>query len=137
MFYYAPFQISYEKTIISTNEGDMGNAHSEYLGPLAEEGVLGPITLLAVMIATIITGFRAIHRTRANHPLLYTIGLAAIVGLFTYYFHGVLNDFLDTDKASVPFWGFTALLVAIDVYYSDGDDAANRKSIADSCDADS
>jgi hypothetical protein len=31
----------------------------------------------------------------------------------------VLNDFLDTDKASVPFWGFTALLVAIDVYYSD------------------
>ncbi|MBR2770471.1 MAG: hypothetical protein IKD78_00410, partial [Bacteroidales bacterium] len=56
---------------------------------------------------------------RANHPMLYTIGLAAIVGLFTYYFHGVLNDFLDTDKASVPFWGFTALLVAIDVYYSD------------------
>jgi len=27
------------------------------------------------------------------------------------------DDFLDTDKASVPFWGFTALLVAIDVYY--------------------
>ena len=119
MFYYAPFQISYEKTIISTNEGDMGNAHSEYLGPLAEEGVLGPITLLAIMVATIITGFRAIRRTRANHPMLYTIGLAAIIGLFTYYFHGVLNDFLDTDKASVPFWGFTALLVAIDVYYSD------------------
>ena len=119
MFYYAPYQMSYERTIISTNEGDMGNAHSEYLGPLAEEGVLGPLTLLAVMVATIITGFRAIRRTRANHPMLYTIGLAAIVGLFTYYFHGVLNDFLDTDKASVPFWGFTALLVAIDVYYTD------------------
>lgn len=119
MFYYAPYQMSYERTIISTNEGDLGNAHSEYLGPLAEEGFLGPLTLLAVMIATIITGFRAIRRTRANHPMLYTIGLAAIIGLFTYYFHGVLNDFLDTDKASVPFWGFTALLVAIDVYYSE------------------
>ncbi len=119
MFYYAPYQMSYERTIISTNEGDLGNAHSEYLGPLAEEGFLGPLTLLAVMVATIITGFRAIRRTRANHPMLYTIGLAAIIGLFTYYFHGVLNDFLDTDKASVPFWGFTALLVAIDVYYSE------------------
>ena len=130
MFYYAPYQMSYERTIISTNEGDMGNAHSEYLGPLAEEGVLGPLTLLAVMVATIITGFRAIRRTRANHPMLYTIGLAAIVGLFTYYFHGVLNDFLDTDKASVPFWGFTALLVAIDVYYSDDKkETENEKAI--------
>lgn len=117
MFYYAPFQVSYERTIISTNEGDMGNAHSEYLGPLAEEGVLGPLTLVAVMIATIITGFRAIRKT--NNKMLAMIGLSVIIGLFTYYFHGVLNDFLDTDKASVPFWGFTALLVAIDVYYSD------------------
>ncbi|MBO7433915.1 MAG: hypothetical protein J6U13_09225, partial [Salinivirgaceae bacterium] len=83
-----------------------------------------------VMVATIITGFRAIRRTRANHPMLYTIGLAAIVGLFTYYFHGALNDFLDTDKASVPFWGFTALLVAIDVYYSDDKkETENEKSI--------
>ncbi len=96
----------------------MGNAHSEYLGPLAEEGIFGPLTLLAVIVATVITGFRAIRRTRAAHPMLFSIGLAAIVGLFTYYFHGILNDFLDTDKASVPFWGFTALLVAIDVYYS-------------------
>lgn len=115
MFYYAPYQMSYERTIISTNEGDLGNAHSEYLGPLAEEGLLGPLTLIAIMIATIITGIRAIRHT--NNKLLATIGLSAIVGLFTYYFHGVLNDFLDTDKASVPFWGFTALLVAIDVYY--------------------
>ncbi len=116
MFYYAPFQVAQERTIISTNEGDLGNAHSEYLGPLAEEGILGPITLIAVMIATIITGFRAIRRT--DNKMLAMIGLSAIIGLFTYYFHGVLNDFLDTDKASVPFWGFTALLVAMDVYYS-------------------
>ena len=45
------------------------------------------------------------------------LGLVAITGLVTYYLHGILNNFLDTDKASVPFWGFTALLVAIDVYY--------------------
>jgi hypothetical protein len=28
-----------------------------------------------------------------------------------------MNDFLDTDKASVPFWGFIAILVALDLYY--------------------
>jgi hypothetical protein len=30
--------------------------------------------------------------------------------------HGFLNNFLDTDKLSVPFWGFTAMIVAIDLH---------------------
>jgi putative inorganic carbon (hco3(-)) transporter len=34
-FKYAPYQLSRQLTIISTNFGTMGNAHSEYLGPLA------------------------------------------------------------------------------------------------------
>jgi hypothetical protein len=32
--------------------------------------------------------------------------------------HGFLNNFLDTDKASVPFWGFTAIIVAIDLFHT-------------------
>jgi hypothetical protein len=32
--------------------------------------------------------------------------------------HGFLNNFLDTDKLSVPFWGFTAIIVALDVYHT-------------------
>ena len=40
-FVYAPFQSSKNLTIISTNFGDRGNAHSEYLGPLAEQGFIG------------------------------------------------------------------------------------------------
>ena len=115
MFYYAPYQLSYEKTIISTNEGNMGNAHSEYLGPLSEQGVLGPFMFVLIIITTMVTGIRAIYRT--TNKEVKVLGLAAIVGLWTYYFHGVLNNFLDTDKASVPFWGFTALMVAVDVYY--------------------
>ena len=42
--------------------------------------------------------------------------LAALIGLITYYVHGLMNNFLDTDKASAPFWGFTAMIVAIDIY---------------------
>jgi hypothetical protein len=39
------------------------------------------------------------------------------MGISTYFVHGFLNNFLDTDKASVPFWGFLAMLVCIDVYH--------------------
>ncbi|MFA6403112.1 MAG: O-antigen ligase family protein [Salinivirgaceae bacterium] len=115
MFHYAPFQLSYEKTIISTNEGDMGNAHSEYLGPLSEQGFLGTLFFLLILVFTTITGVRAIRNTQSIE--LRMLGLTSIVGLYTYYFHGILNNFLDTDKASAPFWGFTAILVAIDIYY--------------------
>jgi hypothetical protein len=40
-----------------------------------------------------------------------------LIGLISYYFHGLLNNFLDTDKISVLFWGYTAMLVAMDVYH--------------------
>ena len=37
--------------------------------------------------------------------------LSLYLGLLTYFIHGVLNNYLDTDKASAPFWGFLAMLV--------------------------
>ncbi len=114
-FVYAPFQRSYEMTIISTNFGDVGNAHSEYLGPLSEQGILGPLTLLAIIITTFITGIK-IWNSNADNHIRYT-GMMLLLGLCTYWAHGFLNNFLDTDKLSVPFWGFIAVIVAIDVYY--------------------
>ncbi|MCX6283210.1 MAG: O-antigen ligase family protein, partial [Bacteroidetes bacterium] len=47
-FEYAPFQSSEEKTLISTNAGDRGNAHSEYIGPLAEEGLPGTLIVITL-----------------------------------------------------------------------------------------
>jgi hypothetical protein len=40
-----------------------------------------------------------------------------VLGLITYWVHGMLNNFLDTEKASVPFWAFIAGLVALEVYH--------------------
>ena len=54
------------------------------------------------------------------------LSLSVLLGLVTYYFHGTMNDFLDTDKASVPFWGFIAILVALDLYYLPKDKSANE-----------
>jgi hypothetical protein len=43
--------------------------------------------------------------------------IATMLGLITYYFHGLMNNFMDSDKASVPVWGFIAILVAFDLFY--------------------
>jgi len=116
-FVYAPYQRSKEKTIISTNAGDMGNAHSEYIGPLSESGVLGMITFIIVVITIMITGLRVYKRSRS--PQVKLLSLTILLGLFSYFIHGLLNNFLDSDKASVPFWAFVAMLVALDIYHKD------------------
>ena len=95
--------------------GDRGNAHSEYIGPLCESGILGTLTFLAIVITTLFTGFR-LYYTLKDYETKKLV-LVILLGLITYIAHGALNNFLDSDKASVPFWGFIAMLVAIDVFH--------------------
>jgi len=114
MFKYAPYQLTNERTIISTNSANGGNAHSEYLGPMAESGFMGMVTFLIMIIVVMYTAIHTYSRT--NDKRLKTIVMSALLGLITYYIHGTLNDFLDSDKLSVPFWGFTAIIVAVDIY---------------------
>ena len=114
-FKYAPFQLFSEKTRISTDFGEVGGAHSEYLGPLAEEGLIG-FLLMVVLVSTIMyTGIKLY--TALTQQSLKRLVLGLLLGLVTYFVHGVLNNFLDTDKAAVPVWGFAAALVAIDIYH--------------------
>lgn len=116
-FLYAPFQKSSMKTVISTNFGDKGNAHSEYLGPLSEQGLIGALIVFALVLAVMFLGYRLVYTVKDKSIKVLTITL--LMGMSTYFVHGFLNNFLDTDKASVPFWGFLAMLVCIDVYYKD------------------
>ena len=116
-FEYGRYQRSYEKTRISTDFGTMGNAHSEYLGPLAETGVFGLLSILLVIGSTLYTGIRVYFTSKKRSIRIFS--MAVLVGLVSYYLHGLLNNFLDTDKISVLFWGFTAMLVAMDIYHRD------------------
>ncbi|WP_297097385.1 O-antigen ligase family protein [uncultured Draconibacterium sp.] len=129
MFKYAKYQLSKDRTIISTNSADGGNAHSEYLGPMAESGVLGLATYLLIIIVVIYTAVNTY--TRLTDYRLRSIVLAALVGLVTYYIHGFLNNFLDTDKISVPFWGFTAMIVAIDILSRKQEKDAEQKQVSE------
>lgn len=115
MFLYAPYQHSSLLTIISTNFGDGGNAHSEYFGPLAETGVLGLLTFLGLIFMFYYTAIPLYYRLDEQHHRIILMG--AILGITTYLIHGFLNNFLDTDKASVPFWGCFAVVVALDLYF--------------------
>jgi len=119
-FEYAPFQRAKEKTIISTNLGDMGNAHSEYIGPLAESGVPGLLSVLFILITVIYTGLNVHQKAKNSQTRL--LALSATLGLITYFVHGIMNNFLNTDKASVPFWGLVAIIVALDLYYSSAEE---------------
>jgi putative inorganic carbon (hco3(-)) transporter len=114
-FQYAPFQLERMKTIISTDFGDIGNAHSEYLGPLAEQGLPGMLLFIFLTVTILYTGFNIYNKSQISE--IKILSLAISLGFVTYFFHGLLNNFLDTDKLAVPFFGFAAILVSLDLFH--------------------
>lgn len=116
-FEYAPFQKNKYKTIISTNFGDGGNAHSEYIGPCAETGFIGLFTVLLLVIVVLYQGITTYSRTKDSKMRLMVLGMT--LALITYFVHGFLNNFLDTDKLSLPFWTAFAVIAVIAANPSD------------------
>ncbi|HDR68121.1 MAG TPA: hypothetical protein ENN61_03630 [Bacteroidaceae bacterium] len=114
-FVYGSYQRSYEKTRISTTFGILGTAHSEYLLTLSESGLFGMISFILIVVLTIATGVRVYRK--AHDRKIKILSIAILIGLITYYVHGLLNNFLDTDKSSALFWGYTAMLVAMDIFH--------------------
>lgn len=113
-FTYAPFQKGKYKTIISTNFGDGGNAHSEYIGPWAETGTVGLLTILVLVLLILYYGITTY--IRSNNPFIRIISLSMTIALITYFIHGFLNNFLDTDKLALPYWSAFAAIVTLNVY---------------------
>lgn len=112
-FEYAPFQKSTYRTIISTDFGNGGNAHSEYIGPCAETGIPGMLTVFALLFCSLYTGIRTYnHTTNKSDKILC---LMMTLALITYFIHGFLNNFLDTDKLSLPFWGAFAIITTLNI----------------------
>ncbi|MCO5260160.1 MAG: O-antigen ligase family protein [Crocinitomicaceae bacterium] len=112
-FEYARFQRPENLTIISTNFGDLGNAHSEYLSALSEMGIFGLLFFIAVVAAifyqSITLYVKWPKEDRENRVVIMSI----ILSLTTYFTHAFLNNFLDTDKAAVPIWGMCAMIIAM------------------------
>lgn len=114
-FEYARFQTSEYTTYISTTKGDRGNAHSEYLMYLSETGIFGLIIFLIMVIYTLYLGIRNNLRTEGY---IRAINNALVVGLVTFFFHGIFNSFIDQDKMAMLVFSSMAAIAAIDTFHA-------------------
>ena len=112
-FEYAPFQDPENLTIISTNFGDMGNAHSEYLSALSESGIIGLLLFLSVVAAIFICAIRLYYQTPNKESDIKLLIMGIIISLSSYFVHAFLNNYLDTDKAAVPVWAMCAMIISM------------------------
>lgn len=115
-FVYAPYQLSMNKTPITTNYGDGGNAHSEYIGALAEMGAFGSFIVILLVIVSVYKGLTTYKKAKNKESKILVLG--ATLAIISYFTHGVLNNFLDTDKLSIPVWSCLAIIAVIDIYHS-------------------
>ena len=112
-FQYGQFQRSSEMTWVSVRDGSVGGVHSEYLKPLAEMGGVGFVLFMAIVFGGIKLGIELVQDVDLKTDKKVVFGM--LLGFITYLVHGVVNFFLDTDKSSVLFWGFLAMMVVADV----------------------
>lgn len=115
-FVYAPYQLSSTKTVITTNHGDRGNAHSEYIGALAEMGFIGSLLVVILVAVSVYKGLTTYKKAKNKESKILV--LASTLAIISYFTHGVLNNFLDTDKLAIPVWSCLAIITVIDVYHS-------------------
>ncbi|MFT5780566.1 MAG: putative inorganic carbon (HCO3(-)) transporter, partial [Crocinitomicaceae bacterium] len=113
-FEYARYQKPENLSIISTNFGNLGNAHSEFLGPLSEMGLFGLIAILLIVTAIFYKSIKLYYKWPPEDKEMRTLILAMILALVTYFVHGIINNYLDTDKAAIPIWGFCAAFIALE-----------------------
>lgn len=114
-FKYAPYQEVRFRTIVSTNFGNQGNAHNEFLNPLAELGLFGTVSLFMIIFYGLNTAFNLLYRGTSVWNKVYLVGISlAIVG---YFAHGLFNNYTDSSKIAPLLWGGLAIIVAIDLYH--------------------
>lgn len=112
-FNYASYQNPAYRTIITTNAGTGGNAHSEYFGPLSESGLVGMLSVFILVFTVIAVGINTYRKAKRQE--LRLLSLMCVLALTTYYFHGILNNFLDTDKLAIPVFGAMAVITVCNI----------------------
>ena len=118
-FEYAPFQDPENLTIISTNFGDMGNAHSEYLSALSESGFIGLLLFISIVTSIFTCAIKLYYKTPSHENDIKLLIMGIIISLSTYFIHAFLNNYLDTDKAAVPIWAMCAMIIAMSLKAND------------------
>ena len=71
------------------------------------------LTVIAIVVAFLICGIRTY--IRAEDKTLRIISLCMTLALISYFVHGFLNNFLDTDKLSVIVWAAMSVIAVCDL----------------------
>lgn len=115
-FEYHRFQTLDYKTYISTNAGDRGNAHSEYLTYLSETGIVGFLVFVILVFGSVYLGMQ--NHYSVSDPLLKMLNLMALLGLVTFYFHGLFNAFLDQGKMAFLVYSAIGTIAGVHLMHS-------------------
>lgn len=103
-FEYAPYQEITFKTRISTNSGNRGHAHSEYLGSLAETGLVGLMIFLALIFTSLHYGITMIKKNGG------IVSWIATLTILSFIIQGTFNGFLDYEKMAILVYGSMAII---------------------------
>jgi putative inorganic carbon (HCO3(-)) transporter len=119
-FKYLSFQKKNEMTYISVKdpfkitEGNGGSAHSEYLLALSESGILAFLSFAGLAVCAMYCSIR-LYFKQQDHKIK-AFGLILLVGLVSYFIHGMFNNFLDNCKIAFLFWVSLSFLSTLDTY---------------------
>lgn len=78
-------------------------------------GLIGLLTVLGIIVAIFYKAIRLYYAWPLNDKESRILILSIVLSLTTYFVHGILNNFLDTDKAAVPIWGMVAIIIAMEM----------------------
>lgn len=112
-FVYDQYQTPEFMTRISSHHGNKGNAHSEYLTYLSENGFVGFIFFTMLVFYSVYIALKLLYANISKNKKI--IVYSVILGLITFYIHGLFNTFSDYDKMAVLYFGSLAILVRIDL----------------------
>ena len=126
-FTYGRFQGMKDRTFESTNHGNIGTAHSEVLLALSEQGWPGAVLAFLLFLLPMALGIRGYFL--AKQFQIKVLYLGATFGLFAYFLHSFVNNFLDQDKIGMPFYVFMAMITALDVYHRNKNRQEDRKTV--------
>jgi len=87
-------------------------AHSEFLTVLAEQGIIGFISWMWLIIAFFRHGFRMLKRI--NIPFWQSIIIGLMAAELSFLVNFITNNLLQADRIGIPFWLIYGLLPAIE-----------------------
>lgn len=113
-FVYGDYQTAKNRTPVSTNHGDNGTAHNEFLLALSESGWPSGVLLLLLFIIPVWRGLQGYTRARGRNVRMLYMGVT--FALICYDVHALVNNFLDQDKVGGTYYAMLAIIVALDTY---------------------